>query len=59
MFGVKEICRAQGLMEGVVIVIVTQGINQSPTGETLKWRQEEMSCCWPGGVEWEWRGREF
>ena len=57
MFGVKEICRAQGLMEGVVIM--TQGVNQSPTGETLKWRQEEMSWYWPGGAEWEWRGREF
>lgn len=55
--GVEEIFRAQGLMERVVIM--TQGFNQGPKEETLKRRQEEMSWCWPGGVEWEWRGREF
>lgn len=44
-----------GLTEGVIIL--TQGFNQGfPREETLKWRPEEVSWCWPG--EGEWRGRQ-
>ena len=41
MSGMEEICRAWGLMEGVVIL--TQGFSQVPKEDILKWRREEMS----------------
>lgn len=50
MSAMEEICRAWGLMEGVVIL--TQGFSQVPKEEILKWRREEMSWYWPGEVEW-------